>query len=204
NRIALEAGGSARIKRTLRKQGPSAVEIRSGMENPAKKARSLMQYWNRRFTGASIENLQIAGADMESPAECSYEITAPSVCEKTDADLIAPSFLVGSGLFDAYALISGRDSPLLLPETGRTEVESVFIVPGGYVVHRLPENESSGSGPFAASFTYEIREGAVVVRSVIDIGAKRIETGSYGAFRELAAFINRKEREKIILSKKNR
>jgi tetratricopeptide (TPR) repeat protein len=199
NKIVLDEQGGARIERRLRKEGTTAPSMRSGMGDPGKNQRSLSAYWNGRHAGALVSGLDIIASDIEEPAEYAYTVSLPALCDRAGDDLVFRPYLTTSDYFSNYALARNRRLPLLLPAPATTSIRNRYAVPPGFRPHQLPRNERFSDPDFEAAFTFEIDGGDIIAASWIVTRTSRIEAHQYPRFREFSRFVNRKERERIVL-----
>ena len=202
NTVMINGEGKAEIERYLKKTGASAPAMRHGLESAEKKYNSLMVYWNSKFTGARVSGLEIINTERDEPVECSYRVSAPSLCQVAGDDLIFRSFLVPSNYLQACALTKERTFPMLLPSSGKTVVTMEYRIPKGYRIFFCPRSESFADKDFSATIRYEKKNNAIVIRSVTEINRSFVTPEQYTRYRDFARFVNRKERERIILTKR--
>ncbi|TFH41756.1 MAG: DUF3857 domain-containing protein, partial [Chrysiogenales bacterium] len=201
--VTLRPSGDAGMQRNLEKVGSSAPPSRESLKNLEGHTRHLNEYWNATYPGSSVKGLTVSRAGVDGPLSYAYTATVPAFAARQDDLLIFDSFPIKSAYYRLHALPRSRVRPLALSNPWTTRTVVTFLVPEGYHVSRLPSGGRFDHRLFSAEFSYSSSGGAVTALSVIEMKRSEIGPGDYPRFREFSRFIDRKERERIILSERS-
>jgi tetratricopeptide (TPR) repeat protein len=202
NTVSITKAGDADIRRSLLKQGGSAPYARQSLKDPSRLVRDLNEYWNAAYPGSSVRDLTIASHRTDEPVRYSYAVSVPSFSRIQDDEIIFDAFITKSDFYQAYAVPKSRVFPIVLSGAWVTKTSAAYAVPEGYRIDRIPASERYDHGSFSADFTYTADRGLITVKSVIEMKKRTIEASEYQRFREFARFIDKKERESIVLVRK--
>jgi len=202
NSITINSDGSVMLERELEKKGSSASSARQSLKNRDEKLKSLNEYWNDRFPGASVSSLDIQGMDRDEPVLYRYKVAIPSLMHNENGEIIFRPFLVPSSYYSNYAMIKARQHPLVFSDEWETLENLTYILPPGCTVNFLPESESFNHEKFTAIYRYSLTENTIVIQARICVRTRSIPQEEYEAFRSFTRFIDRKEMERIVLEKK--
>ncbi len=198
--VTITKTGTAEIKRALMKQGEAAPAARTGLKDRERHRRGLDEYWNGYYPGSSVRDLEVESSRIDEPVRYRYAVSIPGYARAVEGSIIFDAFLTRSELYYSYALSRTRAYPVILSGTGTTRTVTCFSIPGGYRVDRLPRNERYENEAFSAVFTFSASAGTVTVESVIDMKKTSVGTDDYSRFREFTRLVEKKERERIVLS----
>lgn len=201
NHITISETGDAVIRRTLVKRGETAAQARKSLLNPEDKILRLSEYWNRRFPGCKVSDLDTGEVLPDRPVTYSYTVTVPSFAQVTDSEIIFKAFPVQSGYFHNYTRPAKRRFPLVLGHHWKTDIRIIYRFPRGYRIYRLPDNDRFSTGSYSASYSFEGGEDSISLSSKLRFSTFRIAVKDYSAFRKATRFIHRKENERVILVK---
>jgi tetratricopeptide (TPR) repeat protein len=201
NSVTIAKAGNAEIRRSLQKKGASAPAARQSLKDPARHVRDLNEYWNAAYPGASVSDLTIASRRVDEPVRYGYTVSVPSFSRIMDDGMIFDAFIAKSDFYQAYAVPKTRVFPVVLSGAWTTKTSATYRIPEGYRIDRVPASERYDHGSFSAEFSFTADRGLIYVKSVIEMKKRTIEASEYRRFREFARFIDKKERERIVLVK---
>lgn len=172
---------------------------REDMRFPSRRLNRLNEVWNTAYPGSSVTGVTVSRFDGNLPVEYACKVSVPGFADPGKVPLSLDAFPLKSSYGRRYAPTKSRTHPLLLsgPWTARSTV--TFTVPSGYRVDRLPRGARFHHDFFSAEFSYEASAGTIRVRSIIEVKRSGIPPVDYPRFREFTRFIDRKERDLIIL-----
>ncbi|OHD65027.1 MAG: hypothetical protein A2176_04570 [Spirochaetes bacterium RBG_13_51_14] len=199
--VAIAKTGNAEITISLLKQGSAAPETRHSLKDSSQHVRELNEYWNAAYTGSSVSRPAVSNSSVDRPVEYSYSVSVPGFAQISDNRMIFDSFITKSGLYAKYALARKRAFPLLLSGIGVMINKATYTLPQGHRAERVPADERFDHETFSAAFSYSSTGGAVTVTSNIEIKSPLIPAEEYQRFREFTRFVDRKERELIVLTR---
>ena len=202
NRVTITKAGDADIVRSLLKQGGSAPSARQSLKDPARHVRDLNEYWNAAYPGSSVRDLAVTSHRVDEPVRYGYAVTIPSFSRIQDDGIIFDAFITKSDFYQAYAVPKTRVFPIILSGVWVTKTSAAYAIPEGYRIDRIPAGERYDHDAFSADFTYTADRGLITVKSVIEMKKRAIEVRDYPRFREFTRFIDKKERESIVLVQK--
>lgn len=191
--------GKAVIRRTMVKQGSSAPPARDSLRDPARHRDELHAYWNRSFPGSAVSEVTVMNAKIDEPVRYGYTVSIPGYPRAAEGIILFDACPSKSGLYQTYAITQSRAYPVVIAGAGTIVMKTSFMIPGGYRAGRLPENEKFTRDTFSAAFTYSAAGGTVSVESNITIRTDTVSSTDYQEFRNFTRFVDRKERERIIL-----
>ncbi|MBN2161089.1 MAG: DUF3857 domain-containing protein [Spirochaetes bacterium] len=201
NSIKISENGSAGIGRTLVKQGSLAAAARNSLGNRLRQIAELNEYWNAAYPGSSTAELAIASMKIDEPVQYSYSISVPGCAQVVGGRIIFDTSVTKSEFYRGYAMAKNRRFPLILPGAWTTRTTTAYSLPKGFHADRIPANERYDHEKFSASFSYSYSGAIVTVETVIEIKNGRIDAEEYPYFREFTRFIDKKERERIVLAR---
>lgn len=199
NMVTITKTGDADIKRSLMKQGGLAPSARQNLKNAARHVRDLNEYWNAAYPGSSVRGLAVTSHRVDEPVRYSYAVSVPSFSRIQEDEIILDACITKSDFYQAYAVPKTRIFPIILSSAWVTKTSTTYAIPEGYRIDRIPASEQYEHDAFSADFSYSAGGGLVTVKSVIEMKKRTIEVSEYRQFREFARFIDKKERENIIL-----
>ncbi|HPV42923.1 MAG TPA: DUF3857 domain-containing protein [Spirochaetota bacterium] len=200
NDVTITNAGDAEIRRSLLKQGETAPEARARLMDRERYVQYLNEFWNSYFPGSSVRDLAVSSMAVDEPVRSGYTVSVPGFSRNIDRTIIFDASPVRYDLYDVYALSPNRTYPVVLAGGGTARTVTRFAIPGGYRVSRLPRNERFNGDDYSAAFNYSYSGRTITVESVIDLKKTFVETAAYRRFREFTRLVDRKERERIILS----
>jgi tetratricopeptide (TPR) repeat protein len=198
--VQLNNDGSVIMKRALVKYGTPAASIRESLKDADAQSRSLTEYWNRLYPGSSVSGLEIISSEKNRPSAYVYNIDIKSFSSVDTGSLIFIPFFNRSDYFGDYAVSKERRFPLIFSDKTSSKLIFRYTLPEGYKV-TVPESEKFTGQKVKAAFTYSLSENVLEVISEITFLDYSIMPEEYPEFREFAAFVQRKELEKVVLLK---
>jgi cellulose synthase operon protein C len=201
NMVTITKTGNAIIKRTLLKQGDPAPSARYNLKDPARHVRDLNEFWNAAYPGSSVRELAIVSNRVDEPVRYGYTVSVPAFSRIQDDEIIFDAFMTKSDFYQAYAVPKTRAFPVILTSAWVTKTSVTYAIPEGYRIDRLPASERYDNAAFCADFSYSSDGGKITVTSAIEMKSRSIEVQEYQKFREFTRFIDKKERESIVLAK---
>jgi tetratricopeptide (TPR) repeat protein len=204
-KVALEAGGGARIDEDLTVTGQAAPEWRMHYQTPGEREERYGKVWSGRFPGAKLESLRFDGVeDRNRPVVLHALVSVPRLAEaRAGGSLQLPVTARDTEFVRAYARLSRRQHDLQLAFPWLHEEELTFHLPDGWKVVRQPSarHERNAFGRFELEVVPLENGRALRVRSLIEVERHRIAPADYGAFRKFLGSIDAALGERIVVAR---
>jgi hypothetical protein len=201
--VIVDAEGGAAFRRELFKRGNAAALARQDLRDVKKKERTLNEYWNRIFPGSSVNSLKVADSSRDNPVKYGYGLRLKNYAVKAGKGLLFSPFPVQSDYYRSYAMNRTRRFPIIFSGPSRVESSMSIRVPQGFRPVSLPGGGTREHPLFSASFgyAYDAEKNIITLKSVVRFSTYSVPAEEYGAFRDLARFIQELESGKILLKR---
>ena len=200
--IILNADGSGTGSRITIPKGQFAPGMRYFFANSAKIKQEVEKQFNAQLPGTSVENIQHSDfTQLDTPPQLAFEFASPHVGVLAGNQMQLVGNLFPLRMVDSFARRSQRIHPVKfsLPLTRR--IVTRYTLPPGFKINTLPKDLEL-EYPFGKiSIKYTVDKNILNYAEEMQMRAWEIEAKDYPLFREWCNKIDRKEEEKIIISK---
>ncbi|MBD3400050.1 MAG: DUF3857 domain-containing protein [Candidatus Coatesbacteria bacterium] len=200
-RLELDETGTAVGHRELEYGANHSSQRRRDYQQPERQQTNLESYWNQRYPGAEISEINLSDMDdLSTNVEFAYDLRLPGLARVDDGALSFASHLHLDKLAQVYGSLSERRYPLRLDKRWRQTTTVEFLPPDGYNPAGLPDDvhlEITGDdGAIAAAFdcTYEFTDGVLRVTDRLVIDDPSFDPAAY---QELRAFLAAYDRAQL-------
>lgn len=130
--VIINKNGDGRINRRISKTGDMAVEVRPVISRKDEFYKYLASYWNERYKGASIFNIESSLPAKNEKLEYGYSIEIPAYIDLHNDYAIITALLQTQNPFIQYCYSEKRINPILIQDQSSMSNHVMYILPEGY------------------------------------------------------------------------
>jgi tetratricopeptide (TPR) repeat protein len=182
--VELSADGSARIELTETFHGKYAMGLRTALaEVPESRLRDTIEsrLLGRELRGARLRTYRIERLDdLDAPLVIRMSADVPNFAQPSGGELIVPPPFVPR--LGQLTVLPARQTPLLLRDAMKREVELKIRLPRGYRLRSTASRSSVGYGEHTVQVNDVADGSGLTMKRVVDLAAGRIQPVDYPRF----------------------
>ncbi len=193
-RFVLGQEGNAVGHRELDYGTKLSPERRAGNQQVEMQEIDLEVYWNRRYPGTDVYNVNISDVtNTHDNVHYSYDLSIPGLARREGSCLIFATHVHQDRFVQRYGSVTSRDYPIRFDYRWLSHTTSEYVLPEGYTPSSLPESQeivltTASGAPLASMYVvYDFADGVLTITDEFRVDVEEVSVEEYPSFRSLLA-----------------